>query len=195
MKLRLVWLIVSIVMALTASPVRAIEVSSFEPLLVAGKWAEAEKQLAGAVAADPKDDDARFALGTVQALQAFEGMVQGLYRYGLDPEWRSNLPFVRLPIPENPNPTPITNEDFCKLVSDFSAQLAKAEQTLAPIKSAEVKLPLAIGSYRIDVDGDGTAGESESFWGIFRQVVGAPFSEDDAKGFVIAFDAGDVHWL
>ena len=195
MKLRLVWLMVSVAMVLAASPVRAIEVSSFEPLLVAGKWAEAEKQLAGAVAADPKDDDARFALGTVQSLRAFEGMVQGLYRYGLDPEWRSNLPFVRLPIPENPNPTPITNDDFRKLVSDFSAQLAKAEKTLAPIKSPEVKLPLAVGTYRIDIDGDGTAGESESFWGIFRQVVGAPFSEDDAKGFVIAFDAGDVHWL
>jgi hypothetical protein len=195
MKLRVVWLIASVAMVLAASPVRAIEASSFEPLLVAGKWSEAEKQLAGAVAADPKDDDARFALGTVQALQAFEGVVQGLYRYGLDPEWRSNLPFVRLPIPENPNPTPITNEDFRKLVSDFSAQLAKAEKTLAPIKSAEVKLPLAIGSYRIDVDGDGTADESESFWGIFSAVAGAPIAEEDAKAFVIAFDAGDVHWL
>lgn len=194
MKLR-VLLVVSAVMTLAAAPLRAIEVASFEPLLVAGKWTEAEKQLEGAVAADAKDENARFALGTVQALRAFEGLVQGLYRYGLDPEWRSNLPFVRLPVPENPQPTPLTNADFRKLVSDFAAQLAEAEKTLAPIKSPEVKLPLAIGSYRIDVDGDGTASESESFWGIFSAVVGAPIAEEDAKGFVIAFDAGDVNWL
>ena len=182
-------------LTLAVDSAQAIEVSSFEPLLVAGRWAEAEKQLEGAVAADAKDENARFALGTVQALRAFEGLVQGLYRYGLDPEWRSSLPFVRLPVPENPKPTPLTNADFRKLVSDFAAQLAEAETTLAPIKSPEVKLPLAIGSYRIDVDGDGTADESESFWGIFSAVVGAPIAEEDAKAFVIAFDAGDVNWL
>lgn len=174
---------------------RAIEVSSFEPLLVAGKWAEAEKQLAGAVAADPKDDNARFALGTIQALRAFEGLVQGFYRYGLDPEWRTSLPMLRLPIPENPKPTPLTNADFRQLVSDFAAKLAEAEKTLAPIKSAEVKLPLAIGTYRVDIDGDGAAGESESFWGIFGMTIGAPIGEEDVKEFVIAFDAGDVNWL
>lgn len=195
MKLRVALLVVSVVMVLAAPPVKAIEVSAFEPLLVAGKWAEAEKQLEGAVAADAKDENARFALGTVQALRAFEGLVQGLYRYGLDPEWRTSLPMIRLPIPENPQPTPLTNADFRQLVSDFAAQLAEAEKTLAPIKSPEVKLPLAIGSYRIDVDGDGTAGESESFWGIFSTAVGAPIAEEDAKGFVIAFDAGDVNWL
>lgn len=195
MKLRVLLLIVSVVMALAASPLKAIEVSSFEPLLVAGKWAEAEKQLEGAVAADAKDENARFALGAVQALRAFEGLVQGFYRYGLDPEWRTSLPMLRLPIPENPKPTPLTNADFRKLVSDFAAQLAKAEKTLAPIKSAEVKLPLAIGTYRVDIDGDGTASESESFWGIFGATVGAPIGEEDVKGFVIAFDAGDINWL
>lgn len=178
-----------------AQPVRAIEVSSFEPLLVAGKWAEAETQLTAAVAADAKDDNARFSLGAVQALRAFEGLVQGFYRYGLDPEWRTSLPMLRLPIPENPKPTPLTNDDFRKLVSDFAAQLAEAEKTLAPIKSAEVKLPLAIGTYRVDIDGDGIASDSESFWGIFGATVGAPIGEEDVKGFVIAFDAGDVNWL
>lgn len=195
MRALLVQLVVCGVLMATAGVSQAIEVSSFEPLLRDGKWAEAEKQLEGAVAADAKDDSARFALGTVQALRAFEGLLQGLYRYGLDPEWTTNLPFVRLPIPLNPKPTPLTNADFRKLISDFSAGLAKAEKTLAPIKSADVKLPLAIGSYRIDFNADGTADESESFWGIFAEVVGAPVAEEDAKGFVIAFDAGDVHWL
>ncbi|BBO30667.1 hypothetical protein [Lacipirellula parvula] len=195
MRAFVVGLIACGLMVASAGVSRAIEVSSFEPLLRDGKWAEAEKQLAGAVAADAKDDNARFALGTVQALRAFEGLLQGLYRYGLDPEWTTNLPFVRLPIPPNPKPTPMTNADFRKLISDFSAGLAKAEKTLAPIKSADVKLPLAIGSYRIDFNGDGKADESESFWGIFAEVVGAPIAEEEAKGFVIAFDAGDVHWL
>lgn len=180
---------------LTTSPTRAIEVGSFEPLLQAGKWSEAETQLAAAVAKDGKDDNARFALGVVQTLQAVEGLVQGLYKYGLDPEWQTSLPFIRLPIPHNPKPTPLTNADFRKLVSDFAAQLAKAEATLAPIQSAKVKLPLAIGTYRVDFNRDGTADESESFWGIFARTLGAPLTEEEAKGFVIAFDAGDVHWL
>ena len=180
---------------LAASPTRAIEVSSFEPLLQAGKLSEAETQLAAAVAKDGNDDNARFALGVVQTLQAVEGLVQGLYKYGLAPEWQSSLPFVRLPIPDTPKPTPLTNADFRTLVSDFSTQLAKAEATLAPIKSAEVKLPLAIGTYRVDFNSDGTADESESFWGIFARTLGAPLTEEEARGFVIAFDAGDVHWL
>jgi hypothetical protein len=188
-------ILVCVALTFLAQPVRAIEVSYFEPLLVTGKWSAAETQLTAAVAADAKDDNARFALGTMQALRAFEGLVQGLYRYGLDPEWRTSLPMIRLPIPENPNPTPLTNGDFRQLVSNFSAQLAKAEKTLAPIKSPDVKLPLAIGTYRIDLNGDGIASDSESFWGIFSAVVGAPIAEEDAKAFVIAFDAGDVHWL
>ena len=195
MRLSLLALLGCALLTLAVDSAPALEVSSFEPLLVAGKWAEAEKQLEGAVAADAKDENARFALGTVQALRAFEGLVQGLYRYGLDPEWRTSLPMIRLPIPENPQPTPLTNADFRQLVSDFAAQLAEAEKTLAPIKSPEVKLPLAIGTYRIDVNADGNADESESFWGIFGATLGAPIGEEDAKGFVIAFDAGDVHWL
>lgn len=180
---------------LTASSTRAIEVSSFEPLLQAGKWSEAEKQLAAAVAKDGANDNARFALGTVQALRAFEGLAQGLYRHGLDPEWQWSVPMLRLPIPNNPNPTPLTNAAFRQLVSDFAAQLAKSEVTLAPIKSPDVKLPLAIATYRVDVNGDGTADDSESFWGIFGRAIGAPMTEDDVRDFVIAFDAGDVHWL
>jgi hypothetical protein len=85
---------------------------SAEELLVQGKLAEAEEVLVGAVEKEGGDDEARFGLGVVKTLHAVEELVQGLHRYGLKPRWATELPFVRLPLPENPNPEPLTNEAF-----------------------------------------------------------------------------------
>jgi hypothetical protein len=166
-----------------------------EELLVEGKLAEAEAALAGALEKDEGDDEARFALGIVQSLEGVERLMQGLYRYGLDPRWQSNLPFVRLPAPKNPKPEPLTNEAFRKLISDFAADLAGVEKTLAEVKADDVKLPVRLGVCRLDFNGDGTCSEEETLWKVFAHVSGRRLSQDDADDFAIALDKGDVHWL
>jgi hypothetical protein len=168
---------------------------SAEELLVAGKLAEAEESLAGAVAKDGGDDEARFGLGIVQTLRGVEELVQGLHRYGLEPRWASQLPFVRLPVPENPNPEALTNDAFRALVAEFAADLAKVEETLAGVKSDEVKLLVRPGAYRLDFNSDGEATDEELLWRIFFRLTGATVRAEDAGQFVIAMDRADAHWL
>jgi hypothetical protein len=168
---------------------------SAEEHLIVGKLAAAEEFLAGAVAKDGEDDEARFGLGMVQTLRGVEELVQGLHRYGLEPRWASELPFVRLPVPENPHPEPLTNEAFRELVADFAADLARVEETLAGVKSDDVKLPVRPGAYRLDFDGNGEATDDELLWRIFFRLTGATVRAEDAGQFVIAMDKADAHWL
>jgi hypothetical protein len=83
-----------------------------EQALEAGKLGDAVAGLQAAVEKNGADDEARFGLGVVQTLRAGEKLMQGLYRYGLDPAWATNLPFVRLPVPKNEKPEPLTIEAF-----------------------------------------------------------------------------------
>jgi hypothetical protein len=166
-----------------------------EAMLVQGKLADAQRQLAAQLRAEPKDDNARLALGVVQTLQGVERLMQSLYRYGLDPPWTTMLPLVRLPVPLNPHPESLTNEAFRQIVADFARDLALAEATLAAIESPDVKLPLHLGMYRLDFDGDGRATDEESLWRVFSRVSGRQITEEIAARFVIGFDKGDVHWL
>jgi hypothetical protein len=179
-----------------AAPSRASELPDFEALLRQGKIAEAQTQLESHLDAHADDDNARFALGVVQTLRGAERLMQSLYRYGLKPRWRNNLPFLRLPVPDNPSPEPITNEAFRQIIADFAADLAKVEATLAEIKSAEVKLPLAVGTYRLDFNADGQATDFETLWRVLARMVDVdPVTSKEAEAFVIAADKADVHWL
>ena len=80
--------------------------------LYAGTLAAGDTELAAILAADPKNDDARIGLGTIRFVRSIETLSQGLYRYGLKTPRSFLLPILRLPVPQNPNPEPITFADF-----------------------------------------------------------------------------------
>lgn len=166
-----------------------------EALLIEGRLDDARKQLDSHLASAPDDDDARAALGVVEALDAVEQLVQSLYRYGLQPTWATALPFVRIPVPPNPAPEPLTNEAFRGIIAEFLADLARVEQILAEVKSDDVKLTLHLGMYRLDFNHDGQASDRESLWQLFSQLTGRAVDERTATNFAVAVDKGDVHWL
>ena len=201
MKLRASLIVGTAAFVLSGSfPARAEEkfsatAEAWSQQLVDGHLSAGEKLVADRLAAAPTDDEARLALGVTQTLEAVQGLMQSLYRYGLDPVWAEQLPFVRLPVPKNPKPEALTNEAFREMLATFATDLEKAEKTLARIKSADVKLPLLIGSYRLDFDGDGTATEQEAFWQVLNAVASAGITKESASEFVIMADKGDVHWL
>jgi len=171
-----------------------------EAMLVQGKIDDAEKQLTAQLEGG-EDANARFALGVVQTLQGVEGLMQSLHEYGLNPAWQTMLPFVRLPVPKNDDPTPLTNQAFRQMIADFSADLAQAEATLAKIPAgAEVKMPLSVGMLRLDFNSDGVADEKEALWIIFNRVFtrgrrNQGITQQQAEQFVIAFDTADAFWL
>jgi len=161
--------------------------------LYAGTLAAGDEALSAILAADPGNDDARIGLGTIRFVGAVETLSQGLYRYGLKTPRSFLLPILRLPVPENPDPEPITFADFQGLVAGFSRDLARAEETLVGV-GPDVKLRLDLRKLHYDVNGDGKVLADESFVAVVQQVTGMPAEAMPAE-LTFAFDQGDALWL
>ncbi|MEQ8209960.1 MAG: hypothetical protein RH917_09010 [Lacipirellulaceae bacterium] len=200
----LLFVLLTVLLALTSHAQQPLS-PVVEAMLVQGKLADAEKQLEAQLADNSEthgeDANARFALGAVQTLDAVEDLMQSLHKHGLNPSWQTMLPFVRLPVPKNDNPVPLTNEAFRQMIADFSADLAEAEATLAKIPTdANVKVPLSVGMFRMDFNSDGVADEKEALWIIFNRVFtrgrrNQGITQQQAEQFTIAFDTADAIWL
>src|SRR5688572_17211186 len=87
-----------------------------ESFLEQGKLADGEVALTNELKHHPRDDQARFGLGVVQFLRAIESLSQDFYRFGMnDSSGRGfNVPFLRLPVPTNPNPDVVSYEKLRK---------------------------------------------------------------------------------
>lgn len=176
----------------------ARDLALVDPYLATGRLSEGETALKLRLQTHPDDDSARFGLGTLQFFQAIETLSQSLYRYGVKAQVGRQfaIPFLRLPIPRNPDPETLSYEQLRAIFAQLNADLAKVEATLSEIESESVKMPIRFGAIRLDLDGDGTASEEERFWRIYTQYNRQAESLDaDLKAFVIGFDKGDVHWL
>jgi hypothetical protein len=188
-------LIAGAVVALAASSAVADEAANKLAVdhLYAGTLAAGDAELAAILEADPSNDDARIGLGTIRFVRSIENLSQGLYRYGLKTPRSFLLPILRLPVPENPNPDPITFTDFQGLVAGFSKDLGLAEQTLVGVGPG-VKLTLDLRKIHYDVNGDGRILEDESFIAVMQQVTGMP-SDAMPASLTFGFDQGDALWL
>jgi hypothetical protein len=162
--------------------------------LEAGTLAAGDTELSAILDKDPANDEARLGLGTIRFVRAVEHLSQGLYRYGLKPPSSFLIPVMRLPVPENPDPQPITFQDFHGLLQTFVTELGAAEATLALVKSENVKLVLDLDKLRYDANGDGTIGDNERFVSVIERVTGMARSVMPAS-LVFAFDRGDALWL
>jgi hypothetical protein len=186
------------VLALTmTAPASASVIDDAKADLAAGRLAEAAAALDNHLRSAPEDDTARFALGTVQFLQATERLGQSLYRHGLNPAPEAfSVPFFRLPVPFNPDPETLSYEQARAMIRQFTDDLAIAESTLAKVDDPAVQLPLAIGQVRLDLDADGAATDTESLWQLYRQLNQAPdVPPEQVAQFVIDFDGSDAPWL
>jgi len=144
----------------------------------------------------PTDDQARFGLGMLQLMAGVEHLTQSLYRYGLRHNWLTSvIPIVRLPIPANDTPEPLSYKAAGQILQTWLADLTTVQKTLEPIADASVKLPLRLGAIRLDIDNDGRVTQEESFRRLFEVITGTSISEPDARAFQIGFDYGDVLWL
>ena len=162
--------------------------------LEAGTLAAGETELAALVQRDPGNDEARMGLGVVRFMAAVEHLSQGLYRYGMRSPQSFMMPVLRLPVPENPNPQPITYADFRGLIQGFVTDIAAAEAALAEVRSGDARLPLDLAQVRYDADGDGTVGPDESLIAVIQHITA--FGPDDLPPtLTFAFDRADALWL
>jgi hypothetical protein len=180
--------------ALALTPgARAADPPLVEKYLHSGELARGEQALEAALAANPKDDQLRFGLGVLRFARAVERLCQSLYEYGVKPE-NTNAPFLRLPVPKNDDPAPVTYHAFRRVLDDLIRDLSAAETTLAGITDVNVKLPLRLAAVRFDLTNSGKP--TNKFIDILRRLMRQDF--DFLKGnseFLVCFDRGDVAWL
>ena len=163
-----------------------------------GQLDELRKDLGDRLQEARADDELRFGLGATQFLIAIEHMSQFMYRHGLEQPrgLQGAVPFLRFPLPLNPAPEPLTYEKMRGFLMASLSDLAAAQVTLAGMGSGDVKLPVAIGLVRLDLDGDGTASEDEALWRVFDSTLGGGnITAQDAEAFVVVLDRGDAAWL
>lgn len=185
-------------MAAASSTATADEAPAVEKYLVEGRLADGAAAMQKTLAAQPQNEEARFSLGMIQFLQAVEKLGQDQFRFGLLGNRRQAIPFMRLPIGENPRPEQLSYKGARGIIQSFIDGLKAAEATLEETKPASVKITLKISQVRLDLDGDGTAGEEESLRQILESVQGGgrtDASASETSEFLIAFDDGDVLWL
>ncbi len=166
-----------------------------EEYLTSGRLTEGEAALQAHLKANPNDDEARFGLAAVQMVRAIERLAQSLYEHG--PRDRADiLPFIRVVVPHNPDPKPISYEQLREILAKFQRDVLTCDATLAEMNDTDVKLPLHFGRIRLDVNGDGKAGDDETLWRIYAQLNRrVSIDKATAEKFVITFDKADVHWL
>lgn len=165
-----------------------------EQYLHSGELAKGEQALEAALAANPKDDQVRFGLGVLRFVRGVERLGQSLHEYGVTSE-KPDFPFLRLPVPHNPEPAPITYTAFRRVVDDFVRDLTAAEETLAGITDDGVKLPLRLADIRLDLGGTGKP--NDRFLDVMKKIMRQQ-QFDFLKGnpdFLVCFDRGDVAWL
>ena len=174
----------------------ATPTSDIEQYLINAQFQPGQEALVAKLQQNENDDNTRFALGVVQLMGAAEKLMQSLYRYGLQQNGITQFfPILRLPVPINPQPQPVTYNDTRNILQELLNGLTQVKDTLEPIKDNKVKLPLRIGLTRMDFNANGKLEENESFWKTFSLLTGIQATEKAAQNFAIAFDAGDVVWL
>lgn len=164
-----------------------------ESYLHSGQLQAGIHALEAALRKSPGDDEARFGLGLIRIVRGVERLGQSFYDHGLKPTstW---VPFVRLPVPHNPDPAPISYAKFCRIMDDFAHDLSEAEAILAGITDDKVKLRVRLAGIKLDLDGDGQA--TDRFLDILNKLMGSPPSLlRDNPEFRVHFDRGDVAWL
>ncbi|MCX7302263.1 MAG: hypothetical protein NTX73_18140 [Rhodobacterales bacterium] len=174
---------------------------SFTDALYSGQTEEAVAVAKSRLATATADRDARFALGVAEFLRAAEGLSQGLHHYGLDTRrlrasgadfGLAEMPFLRTPVPVNPDPAPVTYEGLRAILDQFVNDLTLANQTLGSVGPGPVLLPLDLAAIRLDMNGDGHGSQEEGFMYLVNATMGpvAP-----PGGAVVHLDESDVHWL
>lgn len=172
---------------------RTEDAPAVEKFLHSGQLTQGQEELKKALEALPKDDQLRFGLGTLRFVRGVERLAQSFHKYGLKSE-HQDAPFLRLPVPANPEPETIDYAIFRSILDDFRKDLVEAEGTLAPVKDDNVALSLRLAEVRFDLDGDGKP--TDRFLDVLKKLMGRDFEFlQDNPEFLVRFDRGDVAWL
>lgn len=142
--------------------------------------------------------DKQMALATLAAFGALERFGKTLFLHGFRAPRSMMMPLMRLPVPENDHPVPITYESWRAALTTLVEDLDAAKAMLAEIDTdADFGIEVDLAALRFDLDLDGSLSEAESVLGIFKTFNPgvAPRNEGSNPPPVFRFDRADAYWL
>ncbi|MER9584046.1 hypothetical protein [Mesorhizobium sp. M0276] len=165
----------------------------FEAKTVAGR----DSALSTLEAAAPKDPASAYAAGAGEFFTALEILASGLHRHGFESPQSFMLPLMRLPVPDNPNPEPLTYEQFRAILVAFRDRLEKSAATFAAVPAAaDIGMVIDLTHTGIDLNEDGTIAPDESMAAIIASLSRGGISSDAAAPtLTFRFDRADGFWL
>ena len=201
---------------LAAPPVQASDVGTIiREALTSGDLEGGSDQLAPYLASE--HPEAMFGTGLIWFVSAVEELSQALYRHGFETPATGPLgPEFQMPVPRNPDPEPVDYDKVREILSTFVDRLDAAREILEGAGAAgDYVVVLDPMTFRIDVNGDGTAETTETIGNIIGlsaglarpgarpdeppSTSGREAGEDDAGAALpdtsIGFDRADAIWL
>jgi hypothetical protein len=159
--------------------------------------ADRDTALATLEAAAQGDPAAAYAAGAGEFFTALEILASGLHRHGFDSPQSFMLPLMRLPVPDNPNPEPLTYEQFRAILVAFRDRLEKSAATLGSVPAdADIGMVIDLTHVGIDLNEDGTIAPDESMAAIMASLSRGGIAPDDtAPALAFRFDRADGFWL
>lgn len=158
--------------------------------------AERNSALAALEAAAPTDSASAYAAGAGEFFAALEILASGLHRHGFESPQSFMLPLMRLPVPENPNPEPLTYEQFRAILVAFRDRLEKSAATLGSVPAdADIGMEIDLAHVGVDLDEDGNITPQESLAAIMAALSNNSGDAPDATPLIFRFDRADGFWL
>lgn len=147
-----------------------------------------------AALATPTNEDL-FALAGLRFLGGIEQALQLRWKTGVKADW-SELPILRLPIPENPDAIPFQAADFTALIRNLDADMDASREALTKLGDKPFALEVRVADLWFDINANGTREAGESL----AEVTGMALGGGRGMGVavedpVITFDTADAAWL
>ena len=181
-------LAIAIALALTAAPATAETLS--QEIARAGLQ-PTEARLAALPAPTAED---LFSLAGLRFLGGVEAALQLRWQTGVRADW-SELPILRLPIPENPAARAFQPVDFTTLVTDLDARMDSARTALDQLGDQPFALDITLGDLWFDINMNATRDAGEEVGAVAGLLGGARIIGGQVDNPVITFDAADAAWL
>ncbi|TIO50190.1 MAG: hypothetical protein E5X80_19330 [Mesorhizobium sp.] len=184
-------------LCLPISSVAAEMPGAAKTLFEAKTVSERNTALSALEAAAPGDPSSAYAAGAGEFFTALEILASGLHRHGFESPQSFMLPLMRLPVPDNPNPEPLTYEEFRVILVAFRDRLEKSAATLGSVPAdADIGMVVDLARAGIDLDEDGNIAPDESIAAIMASLSrGSVDASAAAPQLTFRFDRADGYWL
>lgn len=135
-----------------------------------------------------------FARAGLQFLGGIEAALQLRWQTGIRADW-SELPILRLPIPENPAPRAFVPADFTRLITEVDAGMEAARATLTELDGRPFALDIAMLDLWFDINSNSLRDPGEEITALAGLLGGGRILTVQVADPVITFDTADAAWL